>query len=253
METKIKEYLEEIEKNKNIEILLACETGSRAWGFPSPDSDYDVRIIYKHHKNWYLSLKEEKDSITYFFENNDIDISGWDLRKSLRLLSKSNPPLLERIQSPIIYKVNEKFLKGINEVAMNSYSKIATMHHYLNMSKNCLDELTNAEEYKLKKFFYALRTSVACKWIIETDKIPPIELEKMLDELNLASKITERIKELIKIKKNVSESYFHKGEDDILDFIKECLALAELNAKNLPKSKGNNLDLDNFFRSTINT
>jgi predicted nucleotidyltransferase len=70
MEEKIKKYLSDLEKEKGIEILLACETGSRAWGFPSPDSDFDVRVIYKHKKNWYLSLTEEKDTIEYFLENN---------------------------------------------------------------------------------------------------------------------------------------------------------------------------------------
>ena len=88
MKEKIIKYLNELEQAKGIEILLACETGSRAWGFPSPDSDYDVRVIYKHNKNWYLSLVEEKDTVEYFLENNDIDISGWDIRKCLKLLWK---------------------------------------------------------------------------------------------------------------------------------------------------------------------
>ena len=141
MEEKIKYYLSQIEREKNIEILLACETGSRAWGFPSPDSDYDVRIIYKHNREWYLNLFEEKDTIEHFFENNDIDVSGWDLRKSLRLLWKSNPPLLERIQSPIIYKSDVDFLNGINKVASLTYSRIATIHHYLSMAKKMMDEI----------------------------------------------------------------------------------------------------------------
>jgi predicted nucleotidyltransferase len=153
MEEKIKKYLADLEKDKGIQILLACETASRAWGFPSPDSDYDVRIIYKHPKDWYLSLVEEKDSIEYFFENNDIDISGWDLRKSLRLLWKSNPPLLERIQSPIIYQVDQDFLNEINVVAQKTYSRIATIHHYLSMAKKSFEEINNVEAYKLKKFF----------------------------------------------------------------------------------------------------
>ena len=82
MSKRITQYLDKIEKQKEVKILLACETGSRAWGFPSPDSDFDIRIIYVHKKNWYLSLSEQKDSIDLMFENNDIDISGWDLRKS---------------------------------------------------------------------------------------------------------------------------------------------------------------------------
>ena len=100
---KIKKYLTVLEKEKGIQILLACETGSRAWGFPSPDSDFDVRIIYKHPTDWYLSLTEEKDTLECFYENRDIDISGWDVRKCLRLLWKSNASMLERIQSPMVY------------------------------------------------------------------------------------------------------------------------------------------------------
>ncbi|HAN77121.1 MAG TPA: hypothetical protein DCQ31_04775 [Bacteroidales bacterium] len=81
MEHKINSYLTEIEVANDIEILLACETGSRAWGFPSPDSDYDVRLIYKHKTDWYLSLTEPKDSIELMLDDNLIDISGWELRR----------------------------------------------------------------------------------------------------------------------------------------------------------------------------
>ena len=98
MKEKIKQYLKEIEQRKNIKILFACETGSRAWGFPSPDSDFDIRLIYRHKKSWYLSLNEKKDTIELMADNNELDLSGWDLKKSLTLLSKSNPPLLEKIQ-----------------------------------------------------------------------------------------------------------------------------------------------------------
>ena len=86
MEDKIIKYLDEFEKKYNVKILLACETGSRAWGFPSPDSDYDIRVIYMHEKNWYLSLKEEKDSIEYFLDNNEIEISGWEPKKILIII-----------------------------------------------------------------------------------------------------------------------------------------------------------------------
>src|SRR5687768_11274605 len=150
MQQKIQTYLTQIEEEYKIKILLACETGSRAWGFPSPDSDYDVRIIYAHHKDWYLSLNEGKDTIEKMLENNDLDITGWDLRKVLRLLWKSNPPLLERIQSPIIYKVDPDFLKEINVLAKSCYSKIATMYHYLSMAKKTVGEL-DPKGYKLKK------------------------------------------------------------------------------------------------------
>lgn len=251
MEDKIKKYLTDLEKEKGIEILLACETGSRAWGFPSPDSDFDVRIIYKHHKDWYLSLTEEKDTIECFYENNDIDISGWDLRKCLRLMWKSNPPLLERIQSPIIYHVDKEFLAGINSIAQKTYSRIATIHHYLSMAKKALDEVVSSNDYKLKRFFYALRASVACLWILEKEEIPPIEFGKMVNGLDLSDNLTNRINELIELKSTISETYLHKGEHDLIKFMETCLEKADNESKNLPASKGQMSELNEFFRNTL--
>lgn len=251
MEKKIKEYLAALEQEKGITILLACETGSRAWGFPSPDSDFDVRVIYKHERDWYLSLSEEKDSIELFLENNEIDISGWDIRKSLRLLWKSNPPLLERIQSPIIYKADENFLKEFTLLANTTYSRIATIHHYLSMAKKVLEKVIAAPEYKLKDLFYALRASVACLWILERKELPPIEFRKMLNGLELPTPLTTRISELIKLKSTISEAYLHKGELDLIEFMHQCIQKADLDSKNLPNAEKQMDKMNEFFRKTI--
>lgn len=253
MEEKIKKYLSDLEKEKGIKILLACETGSRAWGFPSPDSDFDVRIIYKHNKDWYLSLTEEKDTLECFFENNEIDISGWDLRKSLRLLWKSNPPLLERIQSPIIYKVDHKFQTEIGSIAQKTYSRIATIHHYLSMAKKAFEEVISSKEYKLKRFFYALRASVACLWILEKEEMPPIEFGKMLNGLDLPEKLIIRMRELIELKSTISEAYLHKGEFELIEFMKSCLERADNESKSLPASKGQMSELNDFFRKILDS
>ena len=247
MNEKIIQYLDKIEKEKEVKILLACETGSRAWGFPSPDSDFDIRIIYVHKKDWYLSLSEKRDSIDLMFENNEIDITGWDLRKSLKLLRKSNPPLLERLQSPILYKHNSSFLKEINELANSQYSRIATIHHYLSMAKKFLEELKEKEDYKLKKFFYALRSATACKWILKKEEIPPIEFQKMLNGLNIENSLVNRINELISLKATISESYLHNGEIELINFIETCINSADENRKSLPSSKGNADELNSFF------
>lgn len=251
MKEKIKNYLKEIENNYNIKILYACETGSRAWGFPSPDSDYDIRMIYIHPKDWYLSLWEEKDTIEMMLNDNEIDITGWDLRKSLRLLLKSNPPLLERIQSPIIYRCDEPFLSEIILIAKTFYSKIATIHHYLNMAKKCLYEIDNIETYKLKKFFYALRSAIACKWILDRDELPPICFLEMLEKLNISQTLKTRIAELIELKSNENESYMHCGENELIFLIKEIIMVSEDNAQSLPTGKGDFKELNDFFRNAI--
>lgn len=245
MKEKIQKYLEQIEEEKNIKILLACETGSRAWGFPSPDSDFDIRVIYVPRNNWYLSVNKQKDTIDLMFENNDLDISGWELRKSLSLLKKSNPPLLERIQSPIIYKVDTEFRKDIFQVANECYSKIATIHHYLSMAKKIKEEISNQKEFKLKKFFYALRTAAVCRWIIEEEEIPPIEFQKIFTTLNLNDQVVSRIEELIDIKATKSEDYFHSGEQLLMSFIDDCIIYAEDNKMTLTASncKTDNLNM----------
>ena len=251
MKEKIKKYLQEIEQEKNIKILLACETGSRAWGFSSPDSDYDIRMIYVHKKEWYLSLTEPKDTIERMYENNDIDITGWDLRKGLRLLGKSNASFLERIQSTTLYKYDEDFLNEIRSIAQNHYSKIATIHHYLNMANKCYREITEDKTYRLKKLFYALRTATACKWILDREEIPPIVFLEMMEGLEIQKSIKERIKELIKLKSEISESYLHTGEEEIFTFIKNNILKAKENSKKLPSAKGKLEDLNVFFRKQI--
>ncbi len=251
MDDKIKKYLTALEKEKGIEILLACETGSRAWGFPSPDSDFDVRVIYKHPTDWYLSLTEEKDTLECFYESREIDISGWDVRKCLRLLWKSNASILERIQSPIIYDADQNFLAEINSIAQNTYSRIATVHHYLSMAKKSLEELLSAHDYKLKKFFYAIRASVACLWILQREEIPPIEFGKMLEGLEISHDLTDRIYELITLKSTVNETYLHHGEQELISFMKSCISKAGLESKNLPSSKGSMSELNTFFRNTL--
>lgn len=252
MEQKIKKYLAEIEKEYEITILLACETGSRAWGFPSPDSDYDVRVIYKHRKDWYLNLIEQKDSIELMLDNNEIDISGWDLRKSLRLIWKSNPPLIERIQSPIIYKCDDEFLTGMTTIAKETYSRIATIHHYLSMAKKCYEEVIGKEEYKIKKFFYALRSAIACKWILEKEELPPIVFQKMLENLNLDKNIKNRIYDLIELKSQIDESYMHSGDLELINFISGCINQAEEKSKDLPSANADINDLNLFFIKMLN-
>ena len=92
IENVIKTKLSNLEDTHGIRILFACESGSRGWGFPSLDSDYDVRFIYANSEDWYLSIDEKRDVIELPV-NSDLDINGWDLRKALRLLKKGNATL----------------------------------------------------------------------------------------------------------------------------------------------------------------
>jgi predicted nucleotidyltransferase len=252
MQEKIIHYLTELEKEKNIKILLACETGSRAWGFPSPDSDYDVRIIYQHEKDWYLSLNQKKDSVQCMYENNDIDITGWDLRKCLNLLMKSNPALLERIQSHIIYKADQEFLTAFNALAKTAYSRIATAFHYFSMAKKLFEDIKDQPEYKLKRFFYVLRSSIACLWIAEKKEMPPIDFNKMLAGLTIKESLHTRIYELIEMKATKSEDYMHSGEAELIAFIQEQITYTGKNFKSFTHSNADIEEFNQFFIHQLN-
>ncbi len=252
MTQRIEQHLNSIEKNYNIKILHACETGSRAWGFPSNDSDYDIRFIYMHPKDWYLSLKEGKDTIDLMLDDNETDLSGWDLRKSLRLLWKSNPPLFEKIHSQIVYLKNDPFLTDLQKLSEQFYSRIASHYHYFNMAQNHLVEIENRDSFRLKKLFYALRAAVACRWIMEKEENPPVFFPSMLHELPTETGIKTQILQLIEFKKLKSESYEHGDDQNLIEYIRHWLNVTEQNAKQLPGREGSYEELDMLFKNTLN-
>ncbi|KAF2509504.1 nucleotidyltransferase domain-containing protein [Flavobacterium zhairuonense] len=247
MKEKILEKLKQIELEKDVEILFAVESGSRAWGFASPDSDYDIRFIYKHKLDYYLSLWEKPDVIEFMTEE-DLDGSGWDVRKSVRLLAKSNAPLIEWLFSPIVYFQNDDFVKQMQDLAVECFSSIAVLHHYLGTTKNFM-EVCEMKEVKLKSYFYALRTALAGKWIIEKNTFPPVAFA---DLLPIAPKnIQEKIKELQQIKASQDEKYLHPKEVLITDFLSETIKFNQENASKLESGKKLSEELDLFFRRYI--
>ena len=248
MKEKILEKLKEIEISKNVEILFAVESGSRAWGFASPDSDYDIRFIYKHKPEYYLSLWEKPDIIEFMTED-DLDGSGWDLRKTVKLLAKSNAPLIEWLFSPIVYFKNDDFAKQMQDLAVECFSPIAVLHHYLGTTKNFMD-VCEMEEVKLKSYFYALRTALAGKWIIENNTFPPVAFADLLPIA--PQNIQEKIIELQAIKASQDEKYLHPKEVLITDFLLEAVKFNQQNAGKLGGGKKLSEEFDLFFREMIN-
>lgn len=255
MDRTIKTHLNNLAAQHNIKILHACETGSRAWGFASTDSDYDVRVIYVHPHDWYLSLNEQKDSLDLMLDNDLVDISGWDLRKALRLLAKSNAPLLERIQSPIVYQQNDKFISDMAVLARSCYSRISVIHHYHGMAKKAYADLSEAQQsggkYKLKRLFYALRAVCVCRWILANEAMPPIEFAPAYTKTDLPASLVARIEALIALKATVDEGYWHSGDSELLDFIREMITEVEDKRLMLPSQRVNWSQLDDFFRQTV--
>lgn len=243
--------LHELEQTYKTRILFACESGSRAWGFHSSDSDYDVRFIYAHPKAWYLSIHEMRDVIELPV-NKELDINGWDLRKALRLLSKHNAVLFEWMQSPIIYSVKTEFLEGFKGIATTCFSPIAALHHYLSSAKKHYSECINTETVKLKRYFYCLRSTLAGMWIVNYKTIPPMELSKLLPVIEEKQALINKIQELIQLKASEDESYFHPRDAELEKFLKEGIALCENLALSLSAAPlQDNERLNAFLRRMI--
>ncbi len=151
--------LNEIENRENVKILLAVESGSRAWGFASPDSDYDVRFIYVRPREDYLRLEKTRDVIELPIEG-ELDINGWDLDKTLRLLRASNPTLFEWLSSPIVYRETE-FARDFQGIMQQYFSSKRGLSHYLSMAGRNYREYLKGEKVKAKKYFYVLRPVLA--------------------------------------------------------------------------------------------
>ncbi len=197
--SEIKAQLADVEAQEGVRVLYACESGSRAWGFPSADSDYDVRFIYAHPVEWYLSIRTRRDVIERPLVN-EIDLSGWDLKKALGLLRKSNPPLLEWLQSPIVYQQDDEFLNGIGPLLPVYYSPRNCLHHYLHMARGNIREYLKGERVWVKKYFYVLRPLLACLWIEAGKGVVPMEFATLVESVGIDIDLRHAIDSLLKDK-----------------------------------------------------
>lgn len=194
--------LKEIEQTENIRILHAVESGSRAWGFPSPDSDYDVRFIYVRPPEFYLKLEKTRDVIELPI-NDMLDINGWDLNKALRLLHSSNPTLFEWMSSPIVYRQTE-FIDQLQPILDQYFSCQSGLYHYLSMASGNYREYLKGDYVKAKKYFYVLRPVLACKWILHHRAKPPMLFSELM-EGELEEGLKPAVNRLLDLKMNAPE------------------------------------------------
>ncbi len=220
----ILEKLNEIEERENIKILHCVESGSRAWGFASPDSDYDVRFIYVRPKEYYLRLDTTRDVIEWQLDDT-LDINGWDIQKALRLLYKSNPTLFEWNSSPIVYKTTDEWQK-IAAVINRYFVAKSGLYHYLSTAKSNYREYLKSDMVRLKKYFYVLRPLLACKWILAEGTPPPMAFA-ILKEKYLDEDIKPDVEKLLDLKMNTPEITTGKRFDSVNDYLDNTIAEIE--------------------------
>ena len=202
--------LDGIERRFNVRVLYACEAGSRAWGHASTTADYDVRFIYVHPKDWYLTFDVERQRDVIDQEDhpieNDLDFSGWDIRKVLYLFTRTNGGLLEWIHSPIVYKdIGHKLIPKIRELAHDNFDPTALCYHYSHMARGNAREYLLNDQVRLKKYFYVLRPLMAIRYIQKNNAIPPVNFEELTDVAGLDSGVKAAVHRLLELKRTLPE------------------------------------------------
>ncbi|WP_313561829.1 nucleotidyltransferase domain-containing protein [Ruminiclostridium cellobioparum] len=243
--------LSAIEKENNIKILYAVESGSRGWGFASQDSDYDVRFIYANTADWYLSIEDKKDFIEVPI-NSLLDINGWDIRKTLLHYKKSNPTLLEWLSSPIIYRENYCTAQKLRDLLPNYFSSVTTIYHYLHIARSKFEDVMSTDQVKIKKYFYILRPILACMWIEKKNTMPPMEFSKLMAEQQLDEILVNEIYKLLDKKTSGLEIDIEPKSQIIIDFLGSRIEHYEQYLKTVRKDKKSDYEpLNLLFRESL--
>lgn len=251
MQKQILEKLKIIEKENDIKILYAVESGSRGWGFASKDSDFDVRFIYTHTTDWYLSIEDKKDFIEVPI-NALLDVNGWDIKKALLQYKKSNPTLMEWLSSPIVYIEDYSTAQKMRELLPDYFSPVPTVYHYLHIARNKFQEVMSTDQVKIKRYFYILRPILACMWIEKNNTTPPMEFSKLMAAQQLDDVLVNEIHKLLDKKIAGLEVNIEAKSPIIIAFLESKICHYERYLKTVRKEKTCDYKaLNVLFRETL--
>ena len=226
MRSDVLAQLQAIEQAHNVTVLFACESGSRGWGFASPDSDYDVRFVYVPRLPWYLRSRAGRDVIELPV-NAELDVSGWELRKTLQLMLASNPVLLEWLRSPVVYRSNTDWVARLHELALQSFSPVRGYYHYLSMARKNLRGYLLGDVVRYKKYFYVLRPLLAARWIREFGTVPPMRFADLASATLHDADLLDELNALLAVKMRAGEAATSAPWPRIQAFLQAELAQAE--------------------------
>ncbi len=242
--------LKEIEIKENVTILFAVESGSRAWGFHSPDSDYDVRFIYVRNKEFYLKLEDTRDVIELPIID-DLDINGWDLDKAFKLLYNSNPTLFEWIHSPIVYKTTDAW-ENIYNTMITYFRPKGCLYHYYHMCKKDYERHICGDYVVMKKYFYVLRPLLCCKWIIDRKSVPPVVFKELFDSY-LDDDIKPIVVKLLEEKMKSNEKDKSPKIDGLNEYIDNQIRYITSSIESMTNDNYNSINkLEEIFATILN-
>lgn len=172
--------LREIEQKYEIRILLAVTSGSRSFGYASEESDWDVRFIYIHKPHWYFSIGQTSDVIEYEDTESGLEVEGYDLKKALTLLTRTNPIESDWLHTKDVFIMDEDFIQQMHKFERMCYNTKSAMYHFYSISVKHNQRYLDVE-VTLKRFIYYMRGLLACRWIEQYACHPPIEIDELID------------------------------------------------------------------------
>ena len=250
MRQRVQRQLEEIEKRYGVRVLYACESGSRGWGFASPDSDYDVRFLYVHPPEWYLRVELPRDVIELPIDD-ELDVCGWEWRKALGLLKGANPTLIEWLDSPVVYQQDATTMSALKALVPQWFSPVRARWHYYSMARKNFRGYLQGDDVRLKKYFYVLRPLLAVRWVEAGKGVPPMRFAELLAGCELEAGLRQEIDELLERKQRAGEAEYGPRRPLLHAFIQSELVRGEVPPM-LPDSRtGDARELDKLLMTTV--
>ncbi len=236
----------------DVEMLYACESGSRAWGMASMDSDYDVRFIYRHPREWYLRLQPGNDQIGPIVEHDSqLDLVGWDVRKFLFHLAGSNPAVLEWLRSPEPYFREGSFREDCRELADQCFRPRRTIAHYLGIAHGARQAGEGEDgRWNVKQFCYWMRPILAAHFVATTGQRPPITITNLLKQVEDPT-LVSLVERLVALKATVREDHRTSISPRLMSYFTQLRAKASASCNGLPDEVADHRRADALFRQTI--
>jgi predicted nucleotidyltransferase len=244
----ILDKLKAVETNHRVRVLYACESGSRGWGFASPDSDYDVRFIFVRPVREYLRVEPARDVIEEV-PGPVFDVNGWDVRKALQLLAKGNATLVEWLSSPVVYREDTAFVRRLRQAAAAVHQPIRAFHHYASMGRGNFREYLQGEQVRAKKYLYVLRPLLAAKWVLAWPDAPPMAFESLVRELVHDPAVLSDIAELLALKRRSGEQEWLPARPVLNAFLTQLMQ--ELDAAAPATTRADGAVLDELFADVV--
>jgi predicted nucleotidyltransferase len=218
--------LDAVQEQHQVRVLYACESGSRGWGFASPDSDYDVRFLFVRPVREYLRIAPVRDVIEEV-PGPVFDVNGWDLRKALQLLAKGNATLIEWLSSPVVYRQDDALMQRLRAAAAAVYQPVRSFHHYYSMGRGNYRDYLQGDQVRAKKYLYVLRPLLAAQWVLERQDAPPMAFEDLVREMVRDPAVLQDIDELLGLKRRSGEQEWLPARPVVNRFLEGLLAQLE--------------------------